>query len=149
MMMKLQEILKKHKAISEYVRLTGGRVSATFTHQYLPLFYSSNSLDIVLQNVIMALMGNLLQHIGSLSLIKTISFSLPAARLLVSVSQLKGAGRLQKIVMQLKRFLAHFPARRVFLKPAKNSRIALFHGKLRYNSLFYKIRDTIPPPASA
>ncbi|MBL7713739.1 MAG: hypothetical protein JNL13_14795 [Chitinophagaceae bacterium] len=147
--MKLQEILKKHKAISEYVRLTGGRVSATFTHQYLPLFYSSNSLDIVLQNIIMALLGNLLQHIGSLSLIKTISFSLPAARLVVSLSQQKGTGPLQKIVLQFKRSLADFPARRISLKPVKNNRIALFPAKPRYNSLFCKIRDTVLPPASA
>lgn len=144
--MKQQEILKKHKAISAYVRLTGGRVSATFIHQYLPLFYSGNSLDIVMQNIIIALLGKLLQHKGSLSLIKTIRIALPATRFVVSLSQLKGLNPVQKISVQLK---TSFPCFRQFpLKSHKNNRVFLFPRK-RYNELFYKIRDTIPLPASA
>jgi len=147
--MKLQEILKKHKAISEYVRLTGGRVSATFTHQYLPLFYSSNSLDIVMQNIILALLGNLLQHIGSFSLIKTISISLPAARLVISLPQLTTARPVQKMVLQCKGAFAHFRAQRVSLKPGAGGKAVPFPWKLRFNTLFYKVRNTIPPQASA
>jgi steroid 5-alpha reductase family enzyme len=132
--MKWQGLQHTHKTINDYLRLTGGRFSANFTHQYLPLFYSG-SADTVMQNIVIAILSNLVQHIASLSLVKAISISVPIVKIVLSGSKLKSGIKLysgKKIAGQLKLSLClvQIWTEQVVLRLAKGSRGS--SGKYRY-----------------